>query len=754
MAHVARGIPDDGQAPAAAPPLEIAGAQRIVLSQIDGSLPATIVPLEDAVGLHLSEDVNAPRPHPPFAAAIKDGFAISTADGSRDREVVSASRAGVSAATQPTLSLGQAAYVTTSAPMPPGTDAVVQIESVVSLPEGTPATPDTRCIGIAKAPSSGAEVRAVGSDIPQGLQVLAAHQTMGAAEVGLLATLGVASVSVVRRPRLGVLSTGNELLDPLSSASASTGDLSGRIYDCNRPMLLAAARSEGCDATDMGIASDDEQALEGALDRALASGLDVLVCSGGVSMGDRDLVKPLLMRRGTVHYGKVRMKPGKPLTFATVPRESAARRGGSGAAGSPVDVSEPDAPPLLVFGLPGNPVSAFACFHLVVAPALRKLGGDRSPLPRRVPVTLASPMKMDPERPEYHRAVLSFGSVLSPASPPGGSGPEGANDKECGLLAHSTGGQISSRLLSCRGADALVELPMASGTLPVGTKASALLIGPIHRGSGRSADGLVAPLSPNVPDSVRGAPTGTAAGQATEPVPVPVPVPIRWWSRPRSLGAAGPPGASPPRPCRVGVLAHHRAVTPEGDAAGARRVALVLDVLGARLQPGSWLADVREVYGTGEGEGCGDGGGVGGGGGGGSGSGGGEGADGELSKRDAAAHVQRAAAVLCCEEEACSVLLLVAAEGLWGADVLRLASAELQPSRDVPGLGSLMRSACLTHMPGLALLGPWGASAYKGTVVLRLPSCLEAARACLEAALPCMAHAVAQAGLNAPPVMR
>ena len=100
------------------------------------------------------------------------------------------------------------------------------------------------------------------------------------------------------------------------------------------------------------------------------------------------------------------------------------------------------------------------------------------------------------------------------------------------------------------------------------------------------------------------------------------------------------------------------------------------------------------------------------------------------------------------------MLLLVAAEGLWGADVLRLASAGLQPSRDVPGLGSLMRSACLTHMPGLALLGPWGASAYKGTVVLRLPSCLEAARACLEAALPCMAHAVAQAGLNAPPVMR
>lgn len=297
-----------------------------------------------------------------------------------------------------------------------------------------------------------------------------------------------------------------------------------------------------------------------------------------------------------------------------------------------------------------------------------------------------------------------------------------------GLLAHSTGGQISSRLLSCRGADALVELPMASGTLPIGTQASALLIGPMHRGTGAMADGMDAPLAPDVPGrSGVGRESAIAAGTAPA---------VRWWGRPAIRGT-GSAGASAPRPSRIGVLAHHRAATPspECDAASALRVAQVLQLLGARLQPGSWLAEVREVHSACAADG-----------------GGGESADDAHAKRDAAADLRQAARALC-KEVPCGVLLVVAAEGLWGADVLRLASAELQPSRDVPGLGSLMRSACLAHTPGLALVGPWGASTYSETIVLRLPSCSEAARACIEAALPCLPHAVAQVGANAPPVV-
>ena len=151
----------------ASAPLDIAGAQRIVLAHTT-CLPAEERLFFDALGRRLASDILAPRPHPPFPAAIKDGFAVAAADGAGERIVVSASRAGASADAQSALASRQAAYVTTGAPMPPGTDAVVQIESVKALPEGTPAAPESQRIYIASAPAPGAEVRAVGSDIPHG----------------------------------------------------------------------------------------------------------------------------------------------------------------------------------------------------------------------------------------------------------------------------------------------------------------------------------------------------------------------------------------------------------------------------------------------------------------------------------------------------------------------------------------------------------------------------------------------------------
>ena len=704
------------------PPLEIPGAQRIVLSHISAPLPAESVEITNALGLRLAADVLALRPHPPFPAAIKDGFAVASSDGAGERTVVSASRAGASASVQKALSARQAAYVTTGAPMPPGTDSVIQIESVAAVPDGTPATPESARINVSNAPIAGSEVRAIGSDIPQGQRVLSAFDVLGAAEVGLLATIGHSTASVVRRPRLGVLSTGDELLDPLGTAPASATDVSGRIFDCNRPLLLAAARAAGCDTTDFGIAKDQQGSLERALDTALAADVDVLVCSGGVSMGDRDLVKPLLSRRGTVHFGKVRMKPGKPLTFATVPR--------AGGANAPVDVgdtrvggghtSSPAASsrsPLLVFGLPGNPVSAFACFQLVVAPALRKLSGDPSPLPRRVAVTLASPMKMDPERPEFHRAIVAVG-------------PDGA------LVARSTGGQISSRLLSCRAADALVELPMASGTLPVGTKVSALLIGPLHRGAGAGIDDLEMALPPQLPPSHdhgggpggggfnggAGGGGGGAGGAGS------------WYDAWRKAGSSGGFAfASPHGPCRIGVVVHQPIGTGGGGGGGAR-TAQLLDALGSRLLPGSWIAEVREV--------------------------------GDADHPKAAESALAGAARELTHEAGCSVVIVMASPGgggdgggggggdVSGADAVRAALSTLQPSREVPALGSLMRSACLAPAPASALLGPWSASVYAEALVLLVPGEAQAAIACVAAVLPCATHAVAQAGSRPPPRVR
>jgi gephyrin len=313
-------------------------------------------------------------------------------------------------------------------------------------------------------------VRPPGFDIAEGSTLLRAGDVLGSAELGLLGYAGWPAVQVRRAARVAVLSTGDELLDPLAPAAHGAGLRGGCVFDSNRPALLAAVLAAGARPIDLGVARDGPAALDAALDAALgAHDADVLVCSGGVSMGDRDLVKPLLARRGATHFGKVWMKPGKPLTFATVPRATAAPGAPAGARA-----------PLLVFGLPGNPVSAYVCFHLVVLPALRQMQGASSPGLRRVAATTVAPIQLDPERPEYHRATLVSGAR--------------------GWEAHSTGGQISSRLLSCSGADALLELPPAAASLPAGTRVSALLIGDVRSGAGWRHDALPHPIDPLAAD--------------------------------------------------------------------------------------------------------------------------------------------------------------------------------------------------------------------------------------------------------------
>ena len=675
-----------------AAPLFIADVQSIVLSHIPSPLPAERRAPPDALGARLASDVKSQRPHPPFPAAIKDGFAVASAGGAGERKVVTASRAGA-AAEQPALSAHEAAYVTTGAPMPPGTDAVIQIESVKQLPEGTAARPDSQSIAFGAAVASGSEVRGVGSDIALGATVLHAHERIGPAEVGLLATIGCQTIEVHRAPRVGVLSTGDELVDafPARADDAPHGAPpvapSGRIFDCNRPMLLALSSVAGGAPTDLGMASDVAGALEAKLDAAIAptSDVDVLICSGGVSMGDRDLVKPLLATRGTVHFGKVVMKPGKPLTFATVPRATGTSgtsgtsgaggdggtaagggTGGGGAAGT--------RPPLLVFALPGNPVSAFACFHLIVAPALRKLAGDPTPLPRRVQATLASPFKMDPERPEYHRAVLSVRSDGS-------------------LAAHSTGGQISSRLLSCRAADALVELPARAGSLPAGTVVTALLIGSVDRGAGMASDALTMALQP------------TAATAAPAPVATPSPLP------PSALPAVS-------AACSIGVLVHATS-TAEGEA----RAASVLDMLGGRLAPGSWLAAMRVHVAEGA---------------------------------PAAEDTLRAELESLCDGSRCSAVLCLASPADSSSGTAVSAAVAAARGRLVGGFGSLMRSACMGAAGGVAasLLGDWKAGLRSGCLVVSLPAEATLAMACVDALLPSMGHALSQAGERPPLKLR
>jgi len=201
-------------------------------------------------------------------------------------------------------------------------------------------------------------------------------------------------------------------------------------------MLIAALQeyTPSCVAIDCGIAKDTMEDLQSKVTKALNE-VDVLITTGGVSMGELDLMQPLLQKIGQIHFGRVLMKPGKPLTFATV---------------------EVNQRKKLVFGLPGNPVSTMVTFFLVCAPALRKLAGFSNPYFPEVQAKTTQPLDLDPERPEYHRCVLSWGKD--------------------GFIAESTGKQTSSRLLSMRSANALLKLPQTKGILPVGSTVTAICL--------------------------------------------------------------------------------------------------------------------------------------------------------------------------------------------------------------------------------------------------------------------------------------
>jgi gephyrin len=422
--------------------LAVPTALEIVLGQA-APLAAVVLPMTQAAQHILAADVPAVDPLPPFPAAVKDGYAVVAGDGPGVYPVVGEVTAGRVA--EFTVAPGTVAYVTTGAPIPRGADAVVMVEETELQPGSTP--PRVR---IHTRVRPGADVRPVGFDVQPDAVVLSAGARLGPAEMGLLAAVGQTHVAVHPRPRVAVLSTGDELVETGAPLAP------GKIRDSNRPMLLEAAAAAGADVIDLGIAGDDPRHLAAQL-RAGLIAADVLVTSGGVSMGNLDLIKPLLAECGTVHFGRLRMKPGKPCTFATVPADLAS------VADAPDGAEFRAGRARLVFGLPGNPVSSLVTFYLLVVPALRKLAGWPDPNWPRVQAVLIQPLAVDPERPEYHRAVLRWDGSLH-----AGRG---------GFLAASTGSQASSRLLSMRSANALLELPQAAGRLEAGAIVTALLIG-------------------------------------------------------------------------------------------------------------------------------------------------------------------------------------------------------------------------------------------------------------------------------------
>jgi molybdopterin molybdotransferase len=358
-----------------------------ILSAIE-PLPAFDQPLMEAYGLAAAEDVHATVALPGFDNSAMDGYAVAHADVASASEespvhLPVVGEIGAGQASLLAMSPGTAVKIMTGAPVPAGADSVVPYEWTDH---------GVAQVVISQAPEPGQHVRPRGEDVAEGDLLVEAGTVLGARQIGLLAAVGRPSVRSRPRPRVVVLSTGSELREPGSSLTHDS------IYDGNSFLLAAAARQAGAIAYRVGIVPDEPRAFLAALNDQLVRA-DLVVTSGGVSMGDYDVVKEALAPLGTVWFGPVAMQPGKPQGFGTVGEEA-----------------------VPIVTLPGNPVSSYISFEQFVLPALRKMMG-RTPLTRpQADAVLTHALPSPPGRRMFARGTLSVVDGQLAVTPVGAQG--------------------------------------------------------------------------------------------------------------------------------------------------------------------------------------------------------------------------------------------------------------------------------------------------------------------------------------------
>ncbi len=385
--------------------LPLEHALRAIHETIAPSSATVDRPIADALNCVLAVDVEAPISVPAHRNSAMDGYAFRRDSVSSSGEV-SLHVAGQSLAGHPhleSLSSADAVQVMTGAVVPDSLDTVV-VQEQVSRAEDTIRFDATDI-------AAGAFVRQVGDDIQFGQTVLQAGSRLGAAELGVLASLGIGTVSTRPTPRVAVLSTGDELRAAGDTLAA------GQIYDSNRTTLTALLRNHHCEAVDIGQIQDSPDAIRRALDRA-STQADVILSSGGVSVGVADHMRAVLESEGTLQFWKIAVKPGRPLVFG--------RWKGA-----------------WYFGLPGNPVSAMVTFEQIVRPSLARLEGERSQHSVHLTALCDTPLRKMPGRMEFQRGTLG-------------------NRADGQLCVRSTGNQDSHVLTSLTRADCLIALPLES----------------------------------------------------------------------------------------------------------------------------------------------------------------------------------------------------------------------------------------------------------------------------------------------------
>lgn len=407
--------------------LSVAEALSLVLARIE-ALEAEHAPLDDALGRVLAAPVMAGDDLPPFANSSMDGYAVRAADvagASQESPAGLRVLADIAAGSDPSVEIGPgtAARIMTGAPMPRGADAVVPVEATDEPWRGQD-RPLPQWVAVHRRVEAGDYVRHPGEDIRAGMTVLEAGHVLRPQEIGVLASLGMAEVAVIRRPRVGVLSTGDELVDVEEALSP------GKIRNSNSHAQAAQVVALGGTPVMLGVARDTEADIRAKLDVAAAERVDLLVSSAGVSVGAYDKVKGVLDEAGDVAFWRVRMRPGKPLAFGTY-------------SGIPY------------LGLPGNPVSAMVSFETFARPAILKLGGHTRLERPSVQAILLEDIQSD-GRESYLRAVVTR--------------------DERGYVALTTGSQGSHIMTSLVRANALLVVPEGVTEVAAGTPLTALML--------------------------------------------------------------------------------------------------------------------------------------------------------------------------------------------------------------------------------------------------------------------------------------
>ena len=349
------------------------------------ALPAVSVPLLDALGLVLAEDVSADRDVPPFRNSAMDGYAVRADDVARapaQLRVVGEIAAG--GFPDRAIARGEAMRIMTGAPMPDGADTVVRVEDTDNRSD---------VVTITAATPKGLSVRHAGEDLRKGETILTSGTVVRAAEIGLLASVGKAMVRVFKRARVAVLSTGDEIVDVDAPIAR------GQIRDANRYSLASAIRAAGAEPWVRGIVRDTPDALRAALREAMSA--DAIVTSGGVSVGDHDHLKPVLSELGSIDFWAIAIRPGRPLAFGEL-RDGERR--------------------VPIFGLPGNTVSSLLTFELFVRPALLRMQGRRNVTRPRARARLLEPVDKIKSLRFFARGIYDADAGTVTTTGPQGSG--------------------------------------------------------------------------------------------------------------------------------------------------------------------------------------------------------------------------------------------------------------------------------------------------------------------------------------------